>query len=207
MKKQTTQLVALLSLIAIWAVLWHLFIRIPPAKPVVAKVPAAKTTQSETLLRSRFHRVRSEMDALYHYRTNPAPFDAEWNPFRIPAGIELSADSGQTVASTAAPATAKASVADSIPTGPMTPDYARSLLKTAVANMKIGGVVTMNGTINLTVDGRLHKEGDVFSTRFQTAKGQARTLIIGIRHLTAESVTLTLEDPEAGGASLKVRLN
>jgi hypothetical protein len=203
MKKQSTQLIALVSLVVIWAVLWHLYIRIPTeTTPAAAKPTPAKTTPADSLLKTRFRRVRSEMDALYHYRTKPAAFDAEWNPFRVPAGVELSAEGA-----VAAPNASKVTVPDIPPTGPMAQDYAQNLLKSAVASMKIGGVVILNGAIQLTVDGKLHKEGDVFPTRIQNAKGQGRTLIIGIKRLTTESVTLVLEDPQASGASVKVRLN
>jgi hypothetical protein len=203
MKKQSTQLIALVSLVVIWAVLWRLFIRVPTTTPAPAKPVAAKTAPPDSLLRMRFHRVRSEMESLYHYRTKPTGFDARWNPFRIPAGVELSGES----AAATAPTGSKLAVSDLPPSGPMTPDYAQSLLKGAVANMKIGGVVILNGAIQLTVDGKLHKEGDVFSTKVLNSKGQGRTLIIGIRRLTTESVTLVLEDPQANGASVKVRLN
>jgi len=203
MKKQSTQLIALVSLVVVWAVLWRLFIRIPPSATPVAKPAAAKTAPADSLLRTRFRRVRGEMDALYHYRTKPAPFDAQWNPFRVPAGVELS---GETSVATS-PGPSKVAVPDIPPSGPMAADYAQNLLKSAVASMKIGGVVILNGAIQLTVDGRLHKEGDVFSTRIQNSRGQGRTLVIGIKRLTTESVTLILEDPQANGASVKVRLN
>ena len=204
MKKQSTQLIALVSLVVIWAVLWRLYIRIPAdTTPAVAKPAPAKTTPADSLLKTRFRRVRSDMDALYHFRTKPAAFDAEWNPFRVPAGVELSAEGA--VAS--APNASKVTVPEIPPTGPMAQDYAQNLLRSAVATMKIGGVVILNGAIQLTVDGKLHKEGDVFPTRVQNAKGQGRTLMIGIKRLTTESVTLVLEDPQASGASVKVRLN
>jgi hypothetical protein len=202
MKKQSTQLIALVSLIVVWAVLWRLFIRIPPNASPAAKPAAAKGAPPDSLLKTRFRRVRSEMDTLYHYRTKPTAFDTQWNPFRVPAGVELSGES-----SVAAAGPSKAALPEIPPTGPMAADYAQNLLKSAVANMKIGGVVILNGAIQFTVDGRLHKEGDVFSTRIQNAKGQGRTLVIGIKRLTTESVTLILEDPQANGASVKVRLN
>jgi hypothetical protein len=202
MKKQSTQLIALLGLIVVWAVLWSLYIRVPTTTAPAAKPVAAKTAPADSPLKTRFRRVRSEMDSLYHYRTKPTAFDAQWNPFRIPTGVALSGESA------ASSSTASKLAASEIPlSGPMSPDYAQGLLKSAVTNMKIGGVVILNGAIQLTVDGKLHKEGDVFSTRIVNSKGQGRTLVIGIRHLTTESVTLVLEDPQANGASVKVRLN
>lgn len=201
MNKQRTQLIALAVLVVGWAVYWHFFIKVGPAPTPVAKAPSAKVSQSETLLRSRFHRVRAEIDALYHYRLKPAPFDARSNPFRLPAGMEQ-AESGQPSVASATKTSSSASE-----TAPLTPDSAQSLLKLAVAHMKIGGVVTLNGITELTVDGQLHREGDVFSTKIQSAKGPARSVIILIRHLSVSSVTLAIGDSEAGGGELRVRLN
>lgn len=141
MKKQSTQLIALVGLVVIWAVLWKMFVGVPHIATVaVAKPVSTKTTQSDTLLRARFRRVRAEMDALYHYRLKPVPFDGQWNIFRVPTGVDLSGDS---VAQSSL-AVSKSSASDAAGAS-NAPDYAQKLLKTAVSNMKIGGVVTLNG--------------------------------------------------------------
>jgi hypothetical protein len=59
----------------------------------------------------------------------------------------------------------------------------------------------------LTVNGQLHKQGDVFGTKLEGPKGPGKSIIVGIKHLSTESVTLTLVDSEAGSAEVKVRLN
>jgi hypothetical protein len=204
MKKQITQVIALVSLLLVWAVLWRLFIRVPPRNvPPPAKPVAAKVAPGDSLLRARFRKVRTEMDALYHYRTKPTPFDTQIDPFRIPPGMELLAESespGTTLSTKKPPA-------DSGPVGPITPDLAQSVLKSAVANLRFGGVVTLNGAIKVTIDGQLHKEGDVFSTKVPGPKGLLRNLTLRIKHLSAASATIALAEPEAGGAEIRVRLN
>lgn len=204
MKKQSTQVIMLVSLLVIWAVLWRIFIKIPKAQPPVEKAATAKTSQSETLLHARFRHVRSQMDALYHFRTKPTPLDLSVNPFRVPVGIDLSFD-GDAPPSPPIKQSKVEAAATTVP--PATADTADALLKAAVANMKIGGVVTLNGISKLTVDGQLHKEGDVFSTKITSAKATARSVIVRIKHLSKESATLVLEEPDSGQAEVKVRLN
>jgi hypothetical protein len=204
MKKQSTQLIFLVSLVVIWAVLWHLYIKVPHNEtPTSAPPPPPKANQSENLLRTRFHRVRAEMDVLYHYRLKPVPFDATWDPFRVPQGIDLSSDSGNV----SPQGSQKTAQLEPTLNGPLPPDYAAKLLKSAIASLKIGGVVTLKGMTALTVDGQLHREGDVFSTKIPNSKGQFRSVILLVKHLSTESVTLALVDSEAGSAEVKVRLN
>lgn len=197
MKKQRGQVIALVLLLVIWAVLWHFFIKVRPAPAAVAKQAAAKTAQAESLLKSRFHRVRTEMDALYHYRIKPIPFDAHWNPFRIP-GVpdEAPADSS-------AP---RVTAMDVSQLGIPPPDFAQSVLKSAIVSVRIGGVVTMHGTIELTVDTQLHKEGDVFTVRIQTSKTEFKPVRIRIKSLTEAAVVFALADSDAGSAELRIGL-
>jgi hypothetical protein len=200
MKKQSNQVIALVVLVIGWALYWHFFIKVPHAV-VVAKTPSVKVAKADSLLQIRLRKVRAEMDSLYHYRINPAAFDSQWNPFRIPKGMEGSADLGS-----AAPDLAtKAASTDSAQAG-QAPDYAEKLLKSAIASMRIGGVVTLNGTTQLTVDGQLHKDGDEFTAKVPTSKGQLKFVLIKIRLLSTSSVTLVLES-EGGGAEVRVRLN
>jgi hypothetical protein len=143
------------------------------------------------------------MDVLYHYRLKPVPFDATWDPFRVPQGIDLSSDSGNV----SPQGSQKTAQLEPTLNGPLPPDYAAKLLKSAIASLKIGGVVTLKGMTALTVDGQLHREGDVFSTKIPNSKGQFRSVILLVKHLSTESVTLALVDSEAGSAEVKVRLN
>jgi hypothetical protein len=200
MKKQSNQVIALVVLVIGWALYWHFFIKVPHVV-VVATTHSVKVAKADSLLQIRLRKVRSEMDSLYHYRINPAPFDSQWNPFRIPKGMEGSADLGS-----AAPDLAtRAAPTDSAQTG-QAPDYAEKLLKSAIASMRIGGVVTLNGTTQLTVDGQLHRDGDEFTAKVPTSKGQLKFVLIKIRLLSTSSVTLVLES-EGGGAEIRVRLN
>jgi hypothetical protein len=200
MKNQRNQVIALVVLIIGWAAYWHFYIKMPQLK--VAQAAAAKATKSDSLLQIRFRKVRSEMDALYHYRINPAAFNAQSSPFRIPRGMEGPGDGGNAAADSAL----KALPSDSASNGPLPPDSAEKLLRSAVASMRIGGVVTLNGTTQLTVDGQLHKEGDEFAARVPISKGQVKPILIKIKLLSTSSVTLVLES-EGGGAEIRVRLN
>lgn len=198
MKSQRNQVIALVLLLIIWAVCWRLFIRVPRAT-IVAKPPNVKVIQGDTLLRTRFRKVRSEMDALYHYRLKPAPFDGQKNPFRIPLGLDVSSE--------AAAETTKAA-ADTTALEPVTPDYSEKLLKSALATLKIGGVFVMNGTAQLTIGGELHKEGDEFTARVPNATtGRIRLVLLRVKHLSATSVTIAMADSGPNGAEVRIRLN
>jgi hypothetical protein len=179
MKKQLKQVVALVVLCVLWAVSAH-YNKLPPAPPSVIKTKAAKST-GDTVLMARFHRVHAKMDVLYHHRIKPAPFDPSGDPFKI--------------------ATAKY-VAPSVEgKGPAPGSSAESILKQAVAAVRIGGVVTMDGITQLTVDGQLHKEGDVFAARVLT-----KLVLVKVKSLTTETVTLALEGSSAGYAEIRIRL-
>jgi hypothetical protein len=201
MKNQRNQMIALVVLVIGWALYWHFYIKVPHAL-VAAKVAAAKAAKADSLLQQRFHKVRSEMDALYHYRISPAAFSAKDNPFRIQKGLDPSSESSAATTD----ATPKSGSTEQIPIGPQAPDFAEKLLKTAIAAMKIGGVVSMNGTTQLTVDGQLHKQGDEFTAKVPNSKGQPTPVLIKIKTLTTSSVTLVLES-DGGGAEMKLRLN
>lgn len=197
MKKQRSKVIALVFLLIAWALLWHFFIqgRTPP--PPAAGPAATKSAQAESLLKARFHRVRAEMDALYHYRIKPVPFDAHWNPFRIP---------GVADAAPADSAGPRVTAMDVSQPGIPPPDLAENVLKAAISSVRVGGVVTMKGTIQLTVDGQLHKEGDVFAVRVPTLKADSKLIRIRIRSLSEAAVTFALEDTDVGKAELRVPL-
>jgi hypothetical protein len=78
---------------------------------------------------------------------------------------------------------------------------AEGILKQAVAAVRIGGVVTMDGVTQLTVDGQLHKEGDVFAARVLT-----RLVLVKVKSLSTDTATLSLEGSSAGFAEIRVRL-
>jgi hypothetical protein len=199
MKSQRNQLIALAVLLIIWAISWYA-IRSP--RPIPAVVITAKTERAaaqDSLLQTRFHKVRAEMDGLYHYRIKPAPFDPQWNPFRMPAIMLVSL--GGKAAQAAVTDLSKAVPTNAQPPSIAAPETGDVLLAHAIAAMRIGGVVTMNGMTQLTVEGQLHKEGDVFTT-----KVYSRVVLIRIKHLSTASVTLALDDPSAGTAEARVRL-
>lgn len=197
MKSQRSQIITLVSLLVIWAISWRI-VRTPTPPPSVIKTAAAKAPVQDSPLKARFHRVRAEMDGLYHYRIKPAPFDASGNPFKISPSMAISevshetAPVGKDLTKPAIPDTVQPLAA---------PEGGEVLLKHAIELTKIGGVVTMNDTTQLTVDGQLHKEGDLF-----TARVHSRLVGIRIKKLTNTSVTLALDDPDAGTAEMRIRL-
>jgi hypothetical protein len=146
----------------------------------------------------RFHRLRGQMDGLYHYRIKPVPFDSRDNPFRLPAFMEEA-----TVDKEAPTTLAKGPVIEAGPPTPEAPaESGETLLKHAIELMRLGGVVTMNNNSQLNVNGELRKEGDVFTV---TVKG--KLVLIKIKHLTTSYAVLALDDPAAGSAEARVRLN
>jgi hypothetical protein len=182
MKKQQKQMVALVLLCVAWAISAH-FNKLPPPPPSVIKTKAAKSA-GDTVLMARFHRIRSKMDSLYHYRTKPVPFDPSGDPFRL-IGVK-----------SVTPA-----LGSSKDSGLASLGAAQLLLSDALKESHLGGVVTMDGVTQLTVDGRLHREGDVFA-----AKVLNKLVLIKIKSLTTYTVTLALEGSSAGKAEVRVRL-
>ena len=188
----------LVALLVIWAISWRI-VRVPSSPPSVIKTTAAKAAPQDSPLKARFHRVRAEMDVLYHYRLKPAPFDGTGNPFRITGAMAI-AEPVEPTHGAAADASSKSAAAQ-IPQPNMAPEGGETLLKHAIEATRIGGVVTMNNTTQLTVDGQLHKEGEVF-----TARVHGRLVLIRIKQLTTNSVTLSLDDPDAGTAEMRIHL-
>jgi hypothetical protein len=134
------------------------------------------------------------MDGLYHYRIKPTPFDASSNPFRLSPAMGVATAPPEPVA--AAKSTEEPEQAKTAPD-----EFGQALLSHAIAEARLGGVVVMNDTTQLTVDGQLHKEGEVF-----TVKVRSRLVLIRIKHLSTTFVTLALDDPEAGTAEIRLRL-
>jgi hypothetical protein len=196
MNKQAKQMLALVALLILWAVSWH-FNRIPSAPPSAIKTKAAKAAQQDSMLKMRFHKVRAQMDGLYHYRIKPAPFDSKDNPFRIPAFMAQAAAAKDDAANPT-----KSATVDVIAPVEGPPESGDILLKHAIAATQMGGVVTMNDTTRINVNGELHKQGDVFTA---TVKG--KLVLLRIKRLTTEYVILALDDPSAGNAEARVRLN
>jgi hypothetical protein len=196
MNKQTKQLVVLGILVVLFVISYNVN-QLQPMPPSAIKTKAAKAAQQDNLLRVRFHRVRTEMDGLYHYRIKPAPFEPTGNPFRITRVMAIQDTERVPIA------TIQSSNRPAADTQPETAvaESGDVLLAHAIAGMRFGGVVTMNDTIQLTVNGELHKEGDVFTTMVQH-----RFVLIRIKHLSTFFATLALDDPEAGTAEMRVRL-
>jgi hypothetical protein len=200
MNKQTKNLIVLGCLVVAWAVSWH-YNRLPDQPVAAAKAKAVKTAAQETMLTMRFHRIRAEMDGLYHYRLKPVAFETEGNPFRLPSFM-VSDDTKTAATEAPAASGAKAPVIEVAPIVNEPSESGESLLKHAVEATRIGGVVTMNDTSELNVNGELHKEGEVF-----TARVKARLVLVKIKRLTTTFAIMTLDDPEAGNAEVRVRLN
>jgi hypothetical protein len=192
MSKQTKNLIALVVLIIATGISYRYNRLVLPTPSAAKATAAARAAQADNPLKARFRRVRAEMDGLYHYRIKPVPFDTSSNPFRLSGMGIATAPPAPTVG---AKPTAEAS-ADS-----GTQEFGEALLTHALSQTKIGGVVVMNDVTQLTVDGQLHKAGDVF-----TVKVQSRLVLIRVKHLSANFATFSLDDPEAGSAEMKVRL-
>lgn len=197
MNKQTKQLAALVLLCVLWAVSWRIN-RLPPAMPAAIKAKAAKAAQQDNLLKMRFHKVRAEMDGLYHYRIKPPPFDASGNPFRIPQFMadEAAAKLEPVNNNSRAPVVEQAPVVDA------PAESGEALLRHAIEATRIGGVVSLGDKVEVSVNGELHQEGDVF-----TVTVKAKLVLLRIKQLTKAFVVLALDDPSAGSAEARVRLN
>ena len=199
MKKQSNQIIFLLTLLVVWAVVaWRLKVIGNTAAQTseAAKAKATKTAQQDNPLTARFHRVRNEMDALYHYRIKPVPFDTTANPFRMPPGLAMLADESKASApeanaKTGTPPPAPASAAE----------FGEVLLRHVISTARIEGVVTLNGVSQININGQLHREGDVFTLRLLN-----RLVLIRVKYLSTSYVTLALEDPENGTAQQRVQL-
>jgi hypothetical protein len=197
MNKQAKQISALVLLCVLWAVSWRIN-RLPTAVTAAIKAKAARAAQQDSLLQMRFHKVRAEMDGLYHYRIKPTVFDPSGNPFRIPqfmldeeaAKLEPVNNNSKAVAIEQAP------VIDApAETGEL-------LLRHAMEATRIGGVVSLGDRVEVNVNGELHQEGDVF-----TVPVKAKLVLLRIKQLTTAFVILALDDPAAGSAETRIRLN
>jgi hypothetical protein len=191
MSKQTKNLIALVVLIIATGISYRLNRVVMPVPSATKTTAATRAAQADNPLKARFRRVRSEMDGLYHYRIKPVPLDTSLNPFRL---------SGMGIA-TAPPPTVGAKPAAGVAADAGSQEFGDALLTHALSQTKLGGVVVMNDVTQLTVDGQLHKAGDVF-----TVKVQSRLVLIRIKNLSSTFVTFSLDDPEAGSAEMKVRL-
>lgn len=194
-KQQRKQLVMLVFLAICWAISAH-YNKIQFAPPAVLKTKAAKTVVADSPLKARFRKIRFEMDALYHYRLKPAPYDPTADAFRLPGFHAQVADA--TLPKELAP----------LPIG-----NAEDILKRAIANIRIGGVVHMNGVIQLTINGQLHRLGDVFTAKVVSKPDPnskvppaTKSVLIKIKALSDYSTTLALDDPDVGNSELRVRL-
>ena len=197
MSKQNKNLIALAVLVIATLISWRVN-RLPTVPHSVIKTMAAKAVQQESPLKARFHKIRLEMDALYHYRSKPEPFEANPSPFRLPPGMETS----ELAKGPALPAAGQPDRAPQVvPAANAVAEAGEPLLAHAISLMHIGGVITMNGVSQIAIDGQLRRQGDVFAVRVQ-----ARLVLIKVRALVPGSLTLALDDPDAGTASARVKL-
>jgi hypothetical protein len=196
MKKDTKQILFLVGLSLAWLVSWRLN-RQPEAPPPPATKKTARESALESPLTMRFRRIRAETDALYHYRLKPIPFSFDNNPFRLPPSMESEDDQPKPPPAASAP---KSGVVVVTPAAQS--DTGETLLRKTIQSARIGGVVTMNGISQLNVNGELHKEGEVFSARLGT-----RLILIKIKKLTTTYAIMALDDPESGGAEMRIKLN
>jgi hypothetical protein len=195
MKKQSSKVIALVGLCVAWAGLYFFYLRNLGGQPPAPQAQSTKTSLVDSLLRVRFRHVRSEVNALYAYRTNPPPFDAHYNPFRVPGETEapvITISRGPT--------------SDALQQNTRPPDFAESLLKNAISTVKVGGVVSLHGSIQLTVGGQLHKEGDVITANIPTSKGPFKPVHIKLLQLNEDSAVFSLVDSETGSAEYTVHL-
>jgi hypothetical protein len=192
MSKQTKNLIALVALIILTGVSYRYNRIVMPVPSAAKATAAARAALADSPLKARFRRVRAEMDGLYHYRIKPIPLDSSSNPFRL---------SGMGIATAPPAPTAGPRPAAGVPADSGSQEFGEALLTHALSQCRLGGVVVMNDTTQLTVDGQLHKAGDVF-----TVKVQSRLVLIRIKSLSSTFVTFSLDDPEAGTAEMKVRL-
>ena len=136
---------------------------------------AAEAPQLDPSSNPRFIQSRTRIDALFHYRNAPLPpLDPRQNPFR------LTNDSGAaTIGSPAA-----------LPQG-LAPDSDEGMLHLGAATLKIGGLVVREGSAQIGINGGLYKEGDVIPARVR-----GTLVYFRIRHITNDSVTISLNDAE-----------
>jgi hypothetical protein len=198
MNKQAKQVLTLVVLLVLWGISWRVN-RLPTVTVVAEmKAKAAKATQADNLLSMRFHRVRAQMDGLYHYRIKPPVFDTKANPFRLPS--YMMEDTIETDIPASKSKGPLVEAAAPVPEAPA--ESGDLLLKHAIDTIHMGGVVTFGDATEININGELKKEGDVF-----TVTVKSRLVLLRIRHLTTSYVVLALDDPAAGNAEARVRLN
>jgi hypothetical protein len=197
MSKQNKNLIALAVLVIATLISWR-YNRIPAQPHSVIKTMAAKAVQQDNPLKARFRKIRLEMDALYHYRSKPAAFIADPSPFRLPPGMETS----EMAKGPAFPSGGQGDKAvQVVPTENVALEAGDALLSHAISLMHIGGMITMNSVSQIAINGQLRKQGDVFTVRVQT-----RLVLIKVRALAPGTMTLALDDPDAGTASARLKL-
>jgi hypothetical protein len=204
-KNQSRQLVILLVLLVLWVLsAYYNHLKATPEVVVAAQAAkAAHAAQAENMLTTRFHRIRAEMDGLYHYRLKPMPFNPEGNPFRLP--LSMTTEDASPTADAPAPADpapVRTPTIDAAPVASVPAESGSLLLRHAVEASRIGGVVTLGDTSELNINGELHKEGELFTSRVNT-----RLVLLRIKKLTTTFAILALGDPAAGNAEMRVKLN
>lgn len=138
---------------------------------------AAEPTQLDPSSNPRFVQSRTRIDALFHFRNTPQPApDLKQNPFRL-------LNDGSSPAAPGAPVT---------PIAPgIAPDSDEGMLQMGASTLKISGLVVREGSAQIGINGGLYKEGDVIPARVR-----GTLVYLRIRHITADSITLSLNEAE-----------
>jgi hypothetical protein len=151
---------------------------------VVLRV-AAEQTQLDPSSNPRFIQSRTRIDALFHYRNSPQPTpDPRQNPFRM---------ANDTSGAQVTPGGAAAPIAPGV-----APDSDEGMLQLGASTLKIGGYVVKEGSAQIGINSGLYKEGDVIPARVRGVLVYFR-----IRHITPDSVTISLNDAELTVATHK----
>lgn len=137
------------------------------ADPIPASAFAARAKQT-----------RDRLEILFRHRDeSPVVPTANQNPFRT---------------SDDAPATSASSTnTPGEPARPAAPSSEESILKAAVATLKISGTVVISGQVNVSINQETYREGSVITARVQGAPVYLR-----IRRISNNSVTFVLNELE-----------
>lgn len=159
----------------------------PPADAAAAPAKAKSKTLPSALahvsgvtvpLTPRFRQIRDRTNVLFHDRLEtPPPPDPRYNPFRAPGTVPIMV---ATVGNDGSPTMAPAAPSNDLVT-----------LQQVVATLKIGGTITRQGRLFLTINSGLYKERDIISITVQDQPVHLR-----VRQITATSVMFSLNDAE-----------
>jgi len=139
----------------------------------------AEPASTPSTTNPRFKQTHAHIEALFqNRRTSAKAPDPRQNPFRtagelLPSVVQAPVSPGEN----APPAPAPSSDED--------------LLRQAVATLKVGGIVLIDGRAQLTINKDTYKEGDIL-----TARVQAVPVYLRIRQITSNSIVFVLNNAE-----------